>query len=99
MRSYVNYRYLRHLMWPQFKKEGLPEAVLFGLLTKESNGKVHAVSRAGAKGPLQFMYATGSRFGLHVVDGFDQRFDPAKSARAAADYMNEQLKVLDRKSV
>ncbi len=95
MRSYVNYEYLRHLMWPRFKQAGLPEAVLFGILTKESNGKVHAVSRAGAKGPMQFMYATGARFGLHVVDGFDQRFDPAMSARAAADYVNEQLKVFN----
>ena len=46
------------------------------MLAKESGGKVHAVSRSGASGPLQFMYATGSRFGLGTVDGFDQRFDP-----------------------
>ncbi|HEX7339688.1 MAG TPA: transglycosylase SLT domain-containing protein [Rhodanobacteraceae bacterium] len=95
MRSYVNYRYLRHEMWPAFKQAGLPEAILFGLLTKESNGKVNAVSSAGAKGPLQFMPATARRFGLHYVDGFDQRFDPALSARAAADYLNEQLKVFN----
>ncbi len=95
MRSYVNYEYLRHLMWPPFHRAGLPEAILFGILTKESNGKVHAVSRAGAKGPLQFMYATGARFGLHYVDGFDQRFDPALSAKAAADFLDEQLKVFN----
>ena len=95
MRSYVNYQYLRPLMWPQFKKAGLPEAVLFGILAKESNGRVNAVSSAGAKGPLQFMYATGARFGLHYVDGFDQRFDPAMSAHAAADFLNEQLKVFN----
>ncbi|HET7299333.1 MAG TPA: transglycosylase SLT domain-containing protein [Oleiagrimonas sp.] len=95
MRSYVNYEYLRHLMWPKFKKAGLPEAILFGLVTKESGGKVHAVSRSNAKGPLQFMYATGARFGLHTVDGFDQRFDPAMSAGAAAEYIDEQLKVFN----
>lgn len=95
MRSYVNYQYLRHLMWPQFKKAGLPEAVLFGILTKESNGRVNAVSSADAKGPLQFMYATGARFGLHYVDGFDQRFDPALSSKAAAAFLNEQLKVFN----
>lgn len=95
MRSYVNYAYLRHLMWPKFKKAGLPEAILFGILTKESGGKVHAVSRSNAKGPLQFMYATGARFGLHTVDGFDQRFDPAMSAHAAAEYIDEQLKVFN----
>jgi len=37
------------------------------------------------------MSATGARFGLGVVDGFDQRFDPALSARANAAYMNERL--------
>lgn len=95
MNAYVNYEYLRHLMWPPFHKAGLPEAVLFGIVATESRGKVHAVSRSGAKGPLQFMYATGSRFGLKVVNGFDQRFDPKLSARAAGAYLNEQLQVFN----
>ena len=64
-------------------------------MAKESGGKVHAVSRSGAAGPLQFMYSTGARFGLGMVDGFDQRFDPAASARANAAYMDEQLKVFN----
>jgi membrane-bound lytic murein transglycosylase D len=68
---------------------------LFGIMAKESGGKVHAVSRSGAAGPLQFMYATGIRFGLSDQDGFDLRFDPGESARANADYMNEQLKVFN----
>jgi membrane-bound lytic murein transglycosylase D len=91
MQTYENYAYLRHRMWPEYQKAGLPEAVLFGILAKESGGKVHAVSHSGASGPLQFMSATGARFGLGVVDGFDQRFDPALSARANAAYLNEQL--------
>ncbi|MGH8126173.1 MAG: LysM peptidoglycan-binding domain-containing protein [Rhodanobacteraceae bacterium] len=91
IRAYVDYRYLRHQMWPAFHKAGLPEAILFGILAKESGGKVHAVSRSGAAGPLQFMPATGSRFGLNTVDGFDQRFDPAMEAQASAQYLNEQL--------
>lgn len=95
MSSYVNYQHLRHEMWPNFDKAGLPEAVLFGIVTQESAGKVHAVSRAGAKGLMQFMYATGSRFGLKVVNGFDQRFDPTLSAKAAAAYLDEQLKVFN----
>jgi membrane-bound lytic murein transglycosylase D len=69
----------------------LPEALLFGIMAKESGGKVHAVSRSGAAGPLQFMYATGTRFGLTSDDGFDTRYDPAASARANAEYINEQL--------
>ena len=93
--AYVNYEYMRYLMWPEYDKAGLPEALLFGMLAKESGGKVHAVSRSGASGPLQFMYATGLRFGLGTVDGFDQRFDPRLSARANAAYINEQLAVFN----
>ncbi|HEV7777104.1 MAG TPA: transglycosylase SLT domain-containing protein [Luteibacter sp.] len=91
MDAYVNYEYMRYLMWPQYQKADLPEALLFGIIAKESGGKVHAVSRSGASGPLQFMYATGLRFGLSNEDGFDQRFDPALSARANAAYLDEQL--------
>jgi membrane-bound lytic murein transglycosylase D len=93
--AYVNYEYMRYLMWPEYEKAGLPEALLFGMLAKESGGKVHAVSRSGASGPLQFMYATGLRFGLGTVDGFDQRFDPKLAARANASYINEQLAVFN----
>ena len=95
MDAYVNYEYMRYEMWPAYHKAGLPEAILFGIMAKESGGKVHAVSRSGAAGPLQFMYSTGRRFGLGVVDGFDQRFDPRLSARANAAYMDEQLKVFN----
>lgn len=95
MDAYVNYQFLRHEMWPQYQAEGLPEAVLFGIMAKESGGKVHAVSRSGAAGPLQFMYATGLRFGLTDQNGFDTRFDPAESARANAEYVNEQLKAFN----
>lgn len=91
VRAYVDYQYLRYQMEPAFKKAGLPEAILFGLVAKESGGNVHAVSRSGAAGPLQFMPATGSRFGLNTIDGFDQRFDPTMSAQATAAYLNEQL--------
>lgn len=95
MDAYINYEYLRHEMWPQYQEQGLPEALLFGILAKESGGKVHAVSRSGAAGPLQFMYATGLRFGLSDQDGFDMRFDPTQAARANAEYINEQLKVFN----
>ena len=95
MTAYVNYQYMRYRMWPEYHKAGLPEALLFGILAKESGGRVHAVSRAGASGPLQFMYATGLRFGLNSSTGFDQRFDPGMSARANAAYVNEQLAVFN----
>ncbi|GAP64976.1 soluble lytic murein transglycosylase-like protein [Mizugakiibacter sediminis] len=95
MDAWVNYQYLRYRMWPEYRKADLPEALLFGILAKESGGKVHAMSRSGAAGPLQFMYATGLRFGLATVNGFDERFDPALAARANAAYIDEQLKALN----
>ncbi len=96
MDAYVNYQYLRYQMWPAYQQADLPEALLFGIMAQESGGKVHAVSRSGAAGPLQFMYATGMRFGLGTSDsGFDTRFDPAESARANAEYLDEQLEIFN----
>src|SRR3546814_19579029 len=86
---------MRYLMWPEYEKAGLPEALLFGILAKESGGRVHAVSRSGASGPLQFMYSTGLRYGLGQVNGFDTRFDPQLSARANVAYLNDRFAALN----
>lgn len=92
IQSHENYQYMRHLMSPSFERRGLPEALLFGIMAKESNGKVHVGSRAGAVGPMQFMPATGQRFGLGPDGtGFDTRYDPQMSANAAASYLNERF--------
>ncbi|MGE3849837.1 MAG: transglycosylase SLT domain-containing protein [Gammaproteobacteria bacterium] len=93
--TYENYQYLRYKMWPAYAQAGLPEALLFGIMAKESGGKVHAVSPSGASGLLQFMPATGRRFGLGYDNGFDQRFDPAASTAANVAYLNEQFKRLN----
>lgn len=93
--AYENYQFMRAMMWPEYERAGLPEALLFAMMAQESGGRVHAVSRSGASGPLQFMYATGQRFGLGTRDGFDQRFDPKLSARANAAYINEQLAIFN----
>jgi membrane-bound lytic murein transglycosylase D len=95
MEAWENYQYMRHLMWPHYEQAGLPEALLFGILAKESGGKVHAVSRVGASGPLQFMPATGRRYGLGIVNGFDQRFDPDAATRANVAYLNDQFRMLN----
>ena len=96
MDSYENYRYMQHLMSPAFKRQGLPEALLFGIMAKESNGKVHVGSRAGAVGPMQFMPATGKRFGLgDDGTGFDTRYDPRSAADAAAAYLSERMRGLN----
>ncbi len=97
LQSYENYGYMRQLMWPSYERAGLPEALLFGIMAKESNGKVHATSRSGAAGPMQFMYATGKRFGLGPdATGFDTRYDPRAAAEASASYLNERMGELNR---
>lgn len=93
--SWENYQQMRFLMWPEYERAGLPEALLFGILAKESNGRVHAVSSAGAAGPMQFMPATGARFGLGWRDGFDTRYDPQLAARASVLYFNERFAELN----
>jgi membrane-bound lytic murein transglycosylase D len=60
-------------------------------MATESGGKVHAYSRAGAVGPLQFMPATARRYGLGTIDGFDTRLDPARATRASARYLVDHL--------
>lgn len=95
LEAYENYQYLRHRMWPVYSEAGLPEALLFGILAKESGGKVHAVSRAGASGPLQFMPHTGARYGLTSTGGFDLRFDPAAATRANVAYLNDRFRELN----
>jgi membrane-bound lytic murein transglycosylase D len=93
--AFENYMHMRHLMWPVYEDAGLPEALLFGILAKESGGRVHAVSRAGAAGPLQFMQHTGLRFGLTNDNGFDLRFDPTAATRANVAYLRERFNQLD----
>jgi membrane-bound lytic murein transglycosylase D len=96
VQSHENYQYMRHLMSPAFQRNGLPEALLFGIMAKESNGKVHSGSRAGAVGPMQFMPATGRRFGLGPdATGFDTRYDPRAAADASASYLNERFAELN----
>ena len=95
--SYENYMNLRAVMWPEWEKRGLPEALLFGIMAKESNGRVHATSRAGAAGLMQFMPATGRRFGLGPDGtGFDTRYDVRAAAEASAAYINERMGPLNR---
>jgi len=95
--SYENYQYVRPLMWPAWEKHGLPEALLFGIMAKESNGRVHANSRAGAAGLMQFMPATGRRFGLGPDGtGFDTRFDPTAVGMASAEYLDERMLALSK---
>jgi len=95
LEAHANYQFLRDEMAPVYEKAGLPEALLFAMIATESGGKVHAYSRAGAAGPLQFMRRTGQRYGLRTVDGFDMRLDPASATEANVAYLNDQFAALN----
>lgn len=62
----------------------LPAGLLSAVMHHESSGNRYAVSGAGAEGLFQFMPATGRDYGLKTQQ---DRFDPAKSAKAAAEYL------------
>jgi membrane-bound lytic murein transglycosylase D len=96
IRAYENYRYMHDKVAPAYASEGLPEALLFAIMAKETGGKVHAYSRAGAAGPMQFMPSTARRYGLGSENGFDMRLDPTASTRASAVYLKDQYQALDR---
>jgi len=95
MQAHENYLFLRDQIAPIYEEAGLPEALLFAMMTTETGVKVHAYSRAGAAGPLQFMRSTGRKYGLDVQDGFDLRLDPAAATRANVAYLHDQLEALD----
>jgi membrane-bound lytic murein transglycosylase D len=95
LEAWENYQYLRPQIAPIYDDSELPEALLFAILAEETGGKVHAYSRAGAAGPLQFMPSTAMRYGLRTVDGFDSRLDPIASTRANAAYLRDQFRALN----
>lgn len=70
----------------EFRQAGIPEDLAYMALV-ESGFRPDPTSHAGAKGLWQFMPETAKRFGLKVGGGVDERTDPVKSTRAAAQYL------------
>ncbi len=59
----------------------------------ESALNPNAVSRAGATGIWQIMYATGRFLGLKTNSYIDERRDPYRSTEAALDYLEKMHKI------
>ncbi len=70
-----------------FRSRGLPEDLAF-LPHVESSFNLDAYSKYGAAGIWQFMRSTGRRF-LQIDYVVDERLDPMRSTRAAAQLLKE----------
>ena len=77
---------------------GLPENLLIAVAMAESSGRPDAGSPAGARGLMQFMPGTATDYGLVVTDptsndpALDERLDPRKAIKAAAQKLSRDLK-------
>lgn len=74
---------------PVLQAEGVPVDLIY-LAMIESGFKTRVKSPASAAGMWQFMAGTAAEMGLTIDAYVDERFDPVKSARAAARYLKKQ---------
>lgn len=74
------------IMGKILQQNGLPRDFVF-MAMAESGFINNAKSWASATGPWQFMSYTGKQFGLEQNFFFDERRDPIKATKAAAQYL------------
>ena len=67
---------------------GLPQELKYMAIIESMLNPV-ATSRAGARGIWQFMYQTGTSYGLEINSFVDERLDVEKAVDAAARYLRD----------
>lgn len=87
-RSYERSGYYLPLMKQQLRQAGLPEELAW-LPLVESGFQVHALSKARALGPWQFIPSTGYKYGLNRDLFIDERMSVEKSTQAAIAYLTD----------
>ena len=87
-RSYERAGYYLPLMKQQLRQAGIPEELAW-LPLVESGFQVHALSKARALGPWQFIPSTGYKYGLNRDLYVDERMNVEKSTQAAIAYLTD----------